>query len=59
MNFIKKMAIVCCLTVAVFLVNGCSEGSTSFEQKSSINVSTSSGVTYESNYTETNRRTDC
>ena len=53
MNFIKKMAIVCCLTVAVFLVNGCSEGSTSFEQKSSINVSTSSGVTYESNYTET------
>ncbi len=53
MNFVKKMAVVCCLTGAVFVVNGCSEGSTSFEQKSSINVSTSSGVTYESNYTET------
>ncbi len=53
MNFVKKMAVVCSLTCAVFVVNGCSEGSTSFEQKSSINVSTSSGVTYESNYTET------
>lgn len=52
MNFIKKMAVVCCLTSVVFVVNGCSEGSTSFEQKSSVNVSTSSGVTYETSYTE-------
>ena len=53
MSFIKKMVVICCLTGAIFVVNGCSEGSTSFEQKSSVNVSTSSGVTYESSYTET------
>ena len=47
------MVVICCLTGAIFVVNGCSEGSTSFEHKSSIDVSTSSGVAYETNYTET------
>ena len=52
MNFIKKIAAICCLTGAIFLVNGCSEGSTSFEHKSSIEVNTSSGVSYKSSYSE-------
>ena len=38
----------------VLLINGCSEeGSVSFEQKSSVEVSTSSGINYSSSYTET------
>lgn len=52
MNFAKRMAIILCLIGIIFVINGCSEENTSFEQKSSINVSTSSGVNYETSYTE-------
>ena len=54
MVFMKKFTIICCIMCGVLLINGCSEeGSVSFEQKSSVEVSTSSGVNYSSSYTET------
>ena len=53
MVFMKKFASICCIMCGVLLINGCSEGSASFEQKSSVEVSTSSGVNYSSSYTET------
>lgn len=52
MNFVTKLFLACCLMSGVLILNGCSEVSTSFEQKSSIEVSTSSGINYSSSYTE-------
>jgi len=52
MNFAMKLFLVCCLMSGGLIVNGCSEVSTSFEQKSSIDVSTSSGINYSSSYME-------
>lgn len=53
MNFMKKFAVVCCVMSGVLFINGCSEGSTSFEQKTTVEVSTSSGINYSSSYSET------
>ena len=52
MNFFYKIAIICCLTSTIFVISGCSEENTSFEQKSSVNLRTSSGINYETSYTE-------
>lgn len=52
MNFLYKIAIICCLTCTIFVISGCSEENTSFEQKSSVNLRTSSGINYETSYTE-------
>ena len=53
MGVIKKFLIVCCLIIGATVINGCSEVSTSFEHKSSVEVSTSSGVNYSTSYSET------
>ncbi len=53
MNSAKKLLLVGCLVSGALIANGCSEGSTSFEHKSSIEVSTSAGINYSSSYTET------
>ena len=53
MSFIKKFAVICCIMSVVLIANGCSEGSTSFEHTSSVEVSTSSGINFSSSYSET------
>ncbi len=53
MSFIKRFAVICCIMSVVLVMNGCSEGSTSFEHTSSVEVSTSSGINFSSSYSET------
>ena len=53
MSFVKKFAVICCIMSVVLIANGCSEGSTSFEHTSTVEVSTSSGINFSSSYSET------